>query len=463
MKIRYKISLWIAGAGLITSLLFSLSIFYEMVEQTYNTVDSGLKRAGKMVVNSLGKSQTIKGIEETRILTGLDELYWIKIYNHNNNVIYQSEQSENISLPLHPQERKYTVRTTIPQNNPHMRERGLNKVSFRARILKTTLDGRHYIIQVATSLDELDEEILEVVLILIVGLTVSTLFLLLISHFIAGKILEPIKTINRLTIEINERTLNKRIPLGKSHDELYQLSKSLNRMFDRLQLSFIRQKQFIASASHELKTPISMLRMFMDNAISQQDCPEPFKQQLIDQEAILIRMERLVKTLLDLSAMELKEVLEIKNFNLTKVIRIILHDFLPVIAANDIQLDVRLPDDVCMAGNQDKIRLMLINILDNAIKYNYKNGTIKLVVSETGDSINISLYNTGPGIPSQDLEKIFEQFYRVEKSRSLQYGGTGLGLAIVKKIVSLHHGSVKMESKKGEWAKIEINLPDAGK
>ncbi len=459
MKIRYKISLWIAGAGLITSLLFSLSIFYEMVEQTYNTVDSGLKRVGKIVINSLGKSQTIKGIEETIMLTGLDDLYWIKIYNHNKIMVYQSERSENISLPLHYQERKYTVRTSIPQNNPHVRESALNKVSFRARVLKTTLDGKLYIIQIATSLEELDEEIMEVVLILIVGLTASALLLILISYFIAGKILEPIKTINRLTIDINERTLNKRIPLGKSHDELYQLSQSLNHMFDRLQLSFIRQKQFIASASHELKTPISMLRMFMDNAISQQEHPEPFKQQLIDQEAILIRMERMVKTLLNLSAMELKEALEIKNFNLTKVIRTILHDFSPVITANNIQLDVRLSDNVCMAGNQDKIRLMLINILDNAIKYNYKNGTIKLVVSETGDTINISLYNTGPGIPSQDLDKIFEQFYRVEKSRSLQYGGTGLGLTIVRQIVKLHKGSVKVESEPESWTRIMIELP----
>lgn len=79
MKIRYKISLWIAGAGLITSLLFSLSIFYEMVEQTYNTVDSGLKRVGKIVINSIEKSQTIKGIEEVLMLTDLDDLYWIKI------------------------------------------------------------------------------------------------------------------------------------------------------------------------------------------------------------------------------------------------------------------------------------------------------------------------------------------------------------------------------------------------
>jgi signal transduction histidine kinase len=340
-----------------------------------------------------------------------------------------------------------------------VRESALNKVSFRARVLKTTLDGKLYIIQIATSLEELDEEIMEVVLILIVGLTASALLLILISYFIAGKILEPIKTINRLTIDINERTLNKRIPLGKSHDELHQLSQSLNRMFDRLQLSFIRQKQFIASASHELKTPISMLRMFMDNAISQQEHPEPFKQQLIDQEAILIRMERMVKTLLNLSAMELKEALEIKNFNLTKVIRTILHDFSPVITANNIQLDVRLSDNVCMAGNQDKIRLMLINILDNAIKYNYKNGTIKLVVSETGDTINISLYNTGPGIPSQDRDKIFEQFYRVEKSRSLQYGGTGLGLTIVRQIVKLHKGSVKVESEPESWTRIMIELP----
>jgi len=105
------------------------------------------------------------------------------------------------------------------------------------------------------------------------------------------------------------------------------------------------------------------------------------------------------------------------------------------------------------------IRRFLINIIDNAIKYNRKNGTIEFEVEPAADAIRITCFNTGAGVPTEELNRVFEQFYRVEKSRSLQYGGSGLGLAITRQIVRLHGGDIKMESNPDVWSRIIITLP----
>jgi signal transduction histidine kinase len=230
-------------------------------------------------------------------------------------------------------------------------------------------------------------------------------------------------------------------------------------MFDRLQYSFAKQKQLLANASHELKSPVAMLRLFFDEAAQRQDLPEVFQHQVISQGEHVLRMDRLVKNLLELSVLELKDSLTPEEFNLTDLVQSVLEDFSLILTEAKIRLDVDLPENLNMIGDKDKIRRMLINIMDNAVKYNVENGEIKFQAIERAAFIHLSLNNTGPGIPKDDLEKVFEQFYRVEKSRSLRYGGAGLGLSIVKEIVRLHHGKVSLESEAGAWTRITITLP----
>jgi signal transduction histidine kinase len=230
-------------------------------------------------------------------------------------------------------------------------------------------------------------------------------------------------------------------------------------MFDRLQFSFARQKQFIADASHELKSPIAMLRFFFDEAIQRRDLPEAFQQQMDNQMRNVLRMDRLVKTLLELSVLEVKTSLMPVPFSLSDLLRSVVADFMPLLEKEKIHIEANLPQALNMTGDMDYIRRVLINILDNAVKYNMENGQIMLTAAENKNNICISLYNTGPGIPEDELENVFDQFYRVEKSHSPQYGGAGLGLAIVRRIVQLHGGRVKMESLEGAWARITICLP----
>jgi signal transduction histidine kinase len=460
MRIRHKIALWVTGAGLITSLVFSLVTFWEMREQPYKVLDSELETTVGVLVGLLDQNQNPHDMVQAKIRSIFSNRYWIKVYDQNRHLVYQSDLATFVDIPLHNRgDDGYTVRTHIPMDRIYLHQDRQDEVTFRVRVIDAVSAGVPYLIQIAKPIEELDEELSDLMLALGVGMAASTALLVILSYLVAGRIVKPISVINRLSKEINEKTLEKRIPLGHSRDELYELSSSLNRMFDRLQFSFTKQKQFLASASHELKSPTAMLRLFFDQAVQRQDLPESFQQQLSNQGTIVLRMERLIKTLLELSVLELKDSLEIEEFSLTALLRSVLEDFSVVVADRNIRLQVTLPENLRVLGDKDMIRRMAINILDNAVKYNFEKGEIKLEASEEKGSVRLSLFNTGPGIPKDELEKVFEQFFRVEKSRSLQYGGSGLGLSIVKQIARLHGGTAVMESEPGAWARIRISLP----
>ena len=190
------------------------------------------------------------------------------------------------------------------------------------------------------------------------------------------------------------------------------------------------------------------------------DVPEPLKAQLAEQHRILMGMNRLVKTLLTLSALELSHRLQLEVFSLTALLESVLRDFDVAMDSKKLRLDVNLSGTLTIRGDRDKLRQLLVNVVDNAIKYNGEAGEIRIEASEKAGMITISLFNTGTGVPHEELEKVFDPFYRVEKSRSQRYGGTGLGLSIARQMVRLHRGRIIMESESGAWVRIWITLPD---
>jgi len=400
VKIRNEITLWITCVGVFASLLFSLVVFWEMIEQPYDLLDAELKAAARTMVRLIEEKQKHGEIIPSNTLLVYGTLYWIKVYNSNKDVLYKSDITRLVEIPIN-NKKSHTVKIYIPKEriNLDLDQNSEGEVAFRVRAIKITSKKYSYIIHIAKPIEDLEDEISELLFALLLGLGSSAVLLVLAGYFVAGRILRPISVINSLAREINEKTLGKRIPLGEKHDELYDLASSLNRMFDRLQYSFIRQKEFIASASHELKTPITILRLFMEEAFHQEDLPEPFKQQLFAKTGILFRMEHLVKNLLNLSYLELKDSFEPNDCNLANIIRSVCSDFYEIFLTKKINLEVNLPEKLYIQADKKNIRHMLKNILDNAVKYNHEHGEIKIESVETGDTVTLTLFNTGLGIP----------------------------------------------------------------
>jgi len=462
MKIRHRITLWITGAGLLASLLFSLVVFYELVEQPYELIDSELSNQAKNLLSALTLPADTPPLADDPILLQLGKLNWLKVFNDRQKVIYASEMSRLIALPYRTGQDVYTVSSRtgdLPGEIFGIKQNDQGELTFRVHIVTIRRGEHFYKIQLAKSMGNLQQEISELLLTLLVGFIASATALVLIGYYVAGRILAPISTINHLVREINAKTLDKRIPLGDTKDELYDLSSSLNTMFDRLQHSFARQRQFVASASHELKTPITMLRLFFEENIREERLPEFVREKLTAQGAILVRMDRLVKSLLNLSILELKNSCEPEEYDLAGQIASVLQEFTEIFEAGGIRVETDLPTRLPIQADREKIRRVLINILDNAIKYNRPDGEIVLRAGEKGGRIFLEVQNTGIGVPAAERDKIFEQFYRVEKSRSTAHGGSGLGLSIVKRIIELHGGTVSLDSSFGEWARVRIMLP----
>jgi two-component system OmpR family sensor kinase len=173
----------------------------------------------------------------------------------------------------------------------------------------------------------------------------------------------------------------------------------------------------------------------------------------------VLRMERLVKSLLDLSSLEIEAAASEDSIDAVRILESLIDDYRFLAESRNIDIDVRLPKELIVKGSAEKLNRAFSNILDNAIKYNVDGGRIEVIGDQSGMDLTITITNTGPGVAEAEIHKVFDQFYRVEESRSLRYGGSGLGLAIVKRIIALHGGTVNFESKPGSWTRVTVSLP----
>lgn len=220
------------------------------------------------------------------------------------------------------------------------------------------------------------------------------------------------------------------------------------------------RSDFVANVSHELKTPLTSIKGFvetlLEEALEDKENIRRFLQIIQDNAN---RLDTLVNDLLDLSYLESKEIaLEKKEADIRELTEDILAGFKSQLKKKNIAANNDLSTDLIIRADKDKIRQVLVNLIDNAIKFNRENGTIKIYNEDSKDKIKFLIEDSGIGIPPKDIPRIFERFYRVDKARSRQLGGTGLGLSIVKHIIELHAGTVGVESAEGLGSKFWFTL-----
>ena len=466
MSVKYRITLLVTAAGFIASLLFSAIIFYEMIEQPFYLLDMELEEEANRAVKIIETNQMKSDLSLLNLPVFENFPSWVKIYEKGadgtDRVIYQSELSKEINLPQITPGFAANVKATVPDGKIYTGKNSIKKVPFRIRTFEPVAGGRNLKVQVALPMVKLEEEIHELVLGLITGLIFSTLILIVISYFIAGRILRPIGAMKDLAHNVSEKNLNQRIPVDREHDEFSELARTINRMLDRLQFSFIRQRDFLFDTSHELKTPLTTIRLAIDDICSSEtmaNLQSPAPENLLRINEQVMRMERLVKDLLNLSALEILTTINPKPVNLSKILTSLIEDYKLLAAARNINMEIKTPEDLVIQGDEEKIKRAFSNIIDNAIKYNNDGGRVEITAGESDSELNVTVGNTGEGVPEDAISRVFDQFYRVEKSRSTGHGGSGLGLAIVKRIIDLHDGEVGFKSRQGDWTCVTVTLP----
>jgi len=460
VKIRNKTSLWIAFISLSVGIFSGLIVFTEMREESFDLVDMELLDLAERIVSDLV-------LDDKRVLNiqTYTQRYYVKVTNNSGDIVFQSSLAEKFTFDFPPGKSRFLETIDIsydliwlnPEEGEDLEDLPDNGVLFRVIVEEKIVTGGNLKFVLAKPLPLLAEDFREVETQIIAWSIVAALLVICLSYLFAGRILLPLKIINSQIREINQTSLSRRIPFRKSHDELYELTVSLNSMFDRLQDSFAKQREFIGNAAHEIKTPITSLLLSYENILNK-SLPIDLRTSLESQQDTLRRVSMLVKNLLDISRLEQQESLHFEKFDLFELIDKVLNDFEDILADSQIELLVNA-GKVEYFGDRLKIQRMLVNIIDNAIKYTQPPGTIDISIKKSTQNIHLEISNTGAPIPPGDYDKIFDQFYRVDKSHSSRTGGVGLGLAIVKKIVELHEGTISVTSDSGTTS-FKINLPN---
>lgn len=278
-----------------------------------------------------------------------------------------------------------------------------------------------------------------------------------VTYFISGHALRPIREFSDKIEEVQAQNLSDSRIEENSVKELNQLGISYNKMLERLSEAFEIQRQFTANAAHELRTPLALMQVQLDlyNSASHPGNDADTLQTIKMVTEQNDKLNRMVKTLLDMS--ELQTVGRDDKIILDAIVEEVLADLEPLAVEKNIKL-IGKCEDATMIGSDILIYRLVYNLVENAIKYNHPLGQVTVTAYQRNKHVYLSVEDTGSGIPKELRERVFEPFFRVDKSRSRELGGVGLGLALVREIVRVHDGSICIKSGKTGGTIFEVTF-----
>lgn len=276
--------------------------------------------------------------------------------------------------------------------------------------------------------------------------------------WLSKRAIEPIQRMSRTAQGINANQLTDRIKLSGFDTELAGLGATLNTMLDRLSQAFEQQRQFTADASHELRTPVSIILTSSELALSKTREPAEYREQLVKCKRAAERMRQLTDSLLTLARLDSTTNIDLTHVDLDALLHDAVSSIHSIADAKSIQIQTQL-EHASLQGNETLLRQAFHNLLSNAIKYSHPESHIFVRLLKSKDYASIEVEDQGIGIPESAIPKLFDRFYRVDESRARTEGGTGLGLSIAERIVHCHQGQISVDSVLGEGSTFRIVLP----
>lgn len=454
--IRLRLTLWyfsILAAGLLG---FALFLMGELHHAMHRTVDNQL-RAHMAAVQQIANEDENKSPSALR--HDLDEdvelapdLTLLEIWGRNGQVVYRSYAMDRMQVPDLMTKSSGQPTTVYLASHP-------------LRVLVQSMPASpNYIVMVAIPVRDFVEAIHQVKSTLWIAIPLLLLLAAGGGYWIAGRALAPMRSMITATETIHPGDLSTRLEVPRAEDELHRLALTLNRMLDRLQAGFERITRFTADASHELRTPIALLRTRTELLLRRNRHPEEYRAAL---EASLCELEEtsaLLEELMLLARADAgAETLHFSNCNLTELAHTTTTMMQPLAEANNLTWSVIVPSQpVYLRGDEAALRRVLLVLIDNAVKYTPEHGRVEISLQATDRDITLTVRDTGIGIAELDLPHIFDRFYRADQSRTRGAGGAGLGLSIARWIVEKHGGTIDVESTPTVGSAFRVTLPTAG-
>ncbi|MCL2234856.1 MAG: HAMP domain-containing histidine kinase [Defluviitaleaceae bacterium] len=292
---------------------------------------------------------------------------------------------------------------------------------------------------------------------LLVGIGIAVTVAVLI---VASWLLRPLSRVLAAVKRISEGHLNQRVQLdGK--DEISALGVAVNNMAQKLERVELTRQEFVSNVSHELKTPLSSIKVLSDSLLHKEGLPEATYQEFLwDISTEVDRMTDIINELLALVRLDEVELpLNIDTFPLTVMLEETVKRLRPLAVKKKVKIETYSPGEIYLEGDEIKLSLAVTNLIENAIKYSREDGVVKVTLEVDSKNAFITVADNGIGISEEDQEMVFSRFFRADKGRDRETGGTGLGLAITHKTILLHKGSIKLSSKVGEGSIFTARLP----
>jgi heavy metal sensor kinase len=323
------------------------------------------------------------------------------------------------------------------------------------------LDGRLIgWLQVGQPLASLEETLRDLRLQLMLGVPLLLFVAGWGGLFLADRALRPIDRIIRTAQTIDSSDLSQRIAYQGPADEVGRLATTFDRMLDRLEGAFERERRFAADASHELRTPLTALKGRIGVTLSRRRTNAEYESALQDLEHEVDRLIRLSTDLLFLVRLDQRRLpWEPGRVELSHLLQAIVEQVEPLAERKGLILTAEIPPDISLRGDADHLIRLFLNLLANAVRYTPRGGRVAVLAQEEEGRVRVSVSDTGPGISPEHLPHLFERFYRTETARSRDDGGAGLGLAIAYEIARWHGGTLEVESAPGHGTTFTVQLP----
>ena len=334
--------------------------------------------------------------------------------------------------------------------------RGGDGARWRVYVLPLS-SGRY--LELAASLASGDASVARLRLLLAVSGGAGALVAFLVAWLLAGRALRPVRTITATAHAIaRSRSFNQRLPAVASHDELGELARTFNEMLGSLEAAYLAQQRFVADASHELRAPLTAIQANLELLERHQGMSVAHRSEAVAEASREAeRLSRLVADLLALARADAGVPIRRGPVELDRLALESVQETRRIAEGRRIEVDKLEP--VVVVGDGDRLKQLLLILLDNAVKYSPGGGKVGLQLRRNGSGAELRVRDNGVGIAQEDLSRVFERFYRADPARSRDPGGTGLGLPIARWIVEQHGGKIWIESKPGEGTEVFVRIP----
>ncbi|MBD3306459.1 HAMP domain-containing protein [candidate division KSB3 bacterium] len=484
-SIRLQLTLWYIASISLLVLLFGGIAFFSFKSILVHNLDQTLYNGGKILDASLAEYR-LKHEHDPRSLyepsaegdeffvdeidEEIREIFFINTayiqlltlphtFGSEPQLIVKSESLENRRLPL-----SHQAYQTI-QDSPYATETLENFFAFPLRVLSLRvhdMEGRPYILQIGMSLQDIQGTLRNLLSIFAVLFPALLVILSVLGYVFMKRAFSPVKRMVDLTKRITAEDLSLRLEPLDSRDEIGELAATLNDMIARLERSFNQIKQFSGDVAHELRTPLTELKCNAEVALRHDRPPAEYREALQNVIADVEYLQHIIEDLLLLARIDTQRFsLSLTPVALNEVFFEVFEGLHPLAMQKQLALQFEEVDAVDIPAERGLLKEVVTNVMLNAIQYTPPGGAITFSLHQVNGQAVFTITDTGLGIPEEHLPYIFDRFYRVEQSRSHDTGGSGLGLAIVHKIVTVHHGTISVQSTEGQGTTFQVTLPCA--